>query len=137
VLDVPTSARLAELLSRGMRTAAAYVLTGLVGPAGADLSVAAGMLQTSLGPEYTPELLAADLAAHREGSDFTVLGQLAPQLTLLGRESLLRGLADLVLAIDGSGEPDWLRIGHVAAALGVAAARARRIVEEACSRARE
>jgi hypothetical protein len=137
VLDVPTSARLAELLSRGMRTAAAYALTGLAGPAGADVSVAAGMLQTSLGPDYTPELLAADLAAHREGSDFTVLGQLAAQLTLLGRESLLRGLADLVLAIDGSGEPDWLRIGHVAAALGVPAARAARIVEEACSRARE
>lgn len=137
VLEVPTSARLGELLSRGVRTSAAYVLTGLVGLVAADLSVAAGVLQTSLGPDYTPELLAADLAAHREGSDFTVLEQLAPQLTPLGRESLLRGLADLVLAVEGGGEPDWLRIGHVAAALRVPAARVRAIVEDARSRARE
>jgi zinc-ribbon family len=152
VLDVPTSERLAEVLSRGRRTAAAYVLTGLVGrcdadeattPAvrpdrgGNDLHVAAVVLQRSLGPAYTPELLAADLAAHREGSDFSVLQQLAGQLTVLGKESLLRGLADLVLAMTRGGEPDWRRVGDVAAALGVTPTHLRGIVEEASARARE
>jgi hypothetical protein len=145
VLEVPTSERLGELLSRGIRTAAAYVLTGLIsGPEtgraggitgrqdrGDDVQVAASVLQQSLGPGYTPEMLAADLAAHREGSDFTVLQQLAAQLTPLGKESLLRGLADLVLAIARGGEPDWRRVGHVSAALGVTPTHLRGIVDEA------
>jgi zinc-ribbon family len=153
VLEVPTSERLGELLSRGTRTAAAYVLTGLIGgaavgdpadPAAADrgvddLHVAASVLQRSLGPGYTPEMLAADLAAHREGSDFTVLQQLAPQLTVLGKESLLRGLADLLLAIS-RGEPDWRRLGNVAVALGITPTHLRGILDEASrmgGRARE
>ena len=150
VLEVPTSERLGELLSRGTRTAAAYVLTGLVGgpePGGTsgvaggiagrqdrggdDLHSAAAVLQRSLGPGYTPELLAADLAAHREGSDFSVLQQLAAQLTVLGKESLLRGLADLVLTVTRGGEPDWRRVGDVAAALGITPTHLRGIVDEA------
>jgi hypothetical protein len=154
VLEVPTSERLGALLSRGTRTAAAYVLTGLIaGPQagragsttarqdrGDDVEVAASVLQRSLGPGYTPEMLAADLAAHREGSDFTVLQQLAAQLTMLGKESLLRGLADLVLALARSGEPDWRRVGHVAAAVGVTPTHLRGILDEASrmgGRARE
>jgi hypothetical protein len=167
VLAVPTSERLGELLSRGTRTAAAYVLTGLIGgpetggpktggpktggpktggpeTGGAaarrdrgDLRIAASVLQRSLGPGYTAEVLAADLAAHREGSDFTVLQQLAPQLTVLGKESLLRGLADLVLGLARGGEPDWRRVGDVAAALAITPAHLRGIVDEASARARE
>jgi hypothetical protein len=151
VLDVPTSARLGELLSRGTRTAAAYVLTGLIGGSEAgrtgttsrpdrgcdDLAVAVAVLQGSLGPGYTAEVLAADLAAHREGSDFTVLLQLAGQLTVLGRETVLRELADLVVALAHGGEPDWRRLGDVAAALGVPPAQLHAIVEEASARARE
>jgi hypothetical protein len=152
VLDVPTSARLGELLSRGTRTAAAYVLTGLSGGSGTgraesaasrpdrsagDLDVAVGVLQRSLGPGYSPEMLAADLAAHREGSDFGVLLQLAGQLTVLGKESLLRGLADLVLAMTRGSEPDWRRLGDVASALGITPTHLRGIVEEASTRTRE
>ena len=65
------------------------------------------MLQRSLGPGYSRELLEADLAAHRQGSDFAVLGRLAGQLDVLGKEQLLRGLADLELAITDGREPDW------------------------------
>jgi hypothetical protein len=154
VLAVPTSERLGELLSRGTRTAAAYVLTGLIGGPETggpktggtvarrdrgddDLRVAASVLQRSLGPGYTPEVLAADLAAHREGSDFTVLQLLAPQLTVLGKESLLRGLADLVLGLARGGEADWRRVGDVAAALAITPTHLRGIVDEASARARE
>jgi hypothetical protein len=140
VLEVPTSVRLGELLSRSTRTAAAYVLTGL--PSGRDrsdedLRIATSVLQRALGPGYTTEVLAADLAAHREGTDFTVLQQLAAELTVLGKESVLRGLADLVLALARGGEPDWRRVGHVAAALGITPTHLRGIVDEASARARE
>jgi hypothetical protein len=142
VLDVPTAARLEELLWRGTRTAAAYVLVGLLrGPAGHlgvdDLRPALAPLGDVLGPDYGPEVLSADLAAHREGSDLDVLEQLGACLSVLGRESLLRGLADLVLALDHSGGPDWRRLGEVAIALGVPAGHVRGIVEAASDRARE
>jgi hypothetical protein len=148
VLDVPTSERLGELLSRGTRTAAAYVLTGFLrGPAtapggtpnddGDDLRRAVGVLQASLGQGYTRDVFAADLAAHREGSDFDVLEQLAGQLNVLGKESLLRELADLVLAVNRGAEADWRRVGDVAAALGVTPVHLRGIVDEAYARARE
>src|SRR5919199_3384690 len=92
VLEVPTSEQFGELLSRGVRTSAAYLLTAA--EAGRDvLPRAVEVLQRSLGPAYTRELLEADLAAHREGSDFSVLGRLAGQLDVLGKEQLLRGLA--------------------------------------------
>ena len=142
VLDVPTAARLEELLWRGSRTAAAYVLTGLLAAPGPqrgvdDAQVALGVLRTVLGPDYGPEVLSADLAAHREGSDLGVLEQLAPHLSMLGREGLLRGLADLVLALHRTGGPDWSRVGNVADALGVPPSHLRGIVEEASARARE
>jgi hypothetical protein len=142
VLDVPTAARLEELLWRGSRTAAAYVLTGLLAAPGpqrgvGDARVALGVMRRALGPDYGPEVLSADLAAHREGSDLGVLEQLAPHLSMLGREGLLRGLADLVLALHRSGGPDWSRVGSVADALGVPPSHVRGIVEEASARARE
>jgi hypothetical protein len=142
VLDVPTAARLDELLWRGTRTGAAYLLVGLLGGPAAHLGVddlrrALAPLGAVIGPDYGPEVLAADLAAHREGSDLDVLEQLAASLSVLGRECLLRGLADLVLALDRSGRPDWSRLGEVATALGVPAGHARGIVEEASARARE
>jgi hypothetical protein len=142
VLDVPTAARLEELLWRGTRTAAAYVLVGLLGGPAAhcgvdDVRLALAPLSEVLGPDYGPEVLSADLAAHREGSDLDVLEQLAACLSVLGRESLLCGLADLVLALDRSGGPDWSRLGEVATALGVPPGHARGIVEEASARARE
>lgn len=142
VLDVPTAARLDELLWRGSRTAAAYVLTGLLAGAGGsrgadDMRLILAVLRGVLGPDYGPEVLSADLAAHREGSDLSVLEQLAPHLSLLGGGGLLRGLADLVLALDRSGGPDWSRLGDVAAALGVPSTHVHGIVEEASARARE
>ncbi len=151
VLEVPTSQRLAELLSRGTRTAAAYVIVGLLGgpdsgmavtPASArsggdDLERAVGVLRRSLGPGFTRDVLVADLAAHREGTDFAVLDQLAGQLTVLGKESLLRGLADLVLAMTRSGEPDWRRLADVAGALGITPVHLHGIVDDAAARARE
>jgi hypothetical protein len=142
VLGVPTAARLEELLWRGTRTAAAYVLTGLLARPGPhrgieDVRVALGLLGRVLGPDYGPELLAADLAAHREGTDLGVLEHLAPHLSALGREGLLRALADLVLALHGSGAPDWSRLGDIAAALGVPPPHVRGIVEEASARGRE
>lgn len=138
VLAVPTAERMGELLDRGTRTAAAYVLAGL-GAAGrpdVDLRPAAAVLQRLLGPGYTVEVLAADLAAHREGSDLGVLTPLAGQLSVLGKESLLRGLADLVLA-GTRGEADWRRVGDVAAALGVTPAHLRGILHDAATRAPE
>jgi len=147
VLEVPTSERLAEVLFRGTRTAAAYVLVGLLAtprpgwagpqPEADDLGRALGVLQRPLGPDYSRDLLVADLAAHWEGTDFEVLHQLSGQLTALGKEGLLRGLADLVLALSRGGEPDWRRIAEVAAALGVTPVHRRGIVEEATARARE
>ena len=149
VLEVPTSQRLAELLSRGTRTAAAYVIVGLLGapdsgtpvtpataPSG-DLERAVGVLRRSLGPGYTRDVLVADLAAHREGTDFAVLDQLAGQLTVLGKERLLRGLADLVLAMTRCGEPDWRRLADVAGALGITPVHLYGIVDDAAARARE
>jgi hypothetical protein len=85
-------------------------------------------------------VLEADLAAHRHGSDFGVLGQLAGSLDVLGKEQLLRGLAELELVLaDGRGsrEPDWGRLGDVASALGVTPAHLRGIVHEASMRSRE
>ena len=137
VLGTPTSEQFGELLSRGVRTAAAYLITAA--EAGPDaLSRAVVVLQRSLGPGYTREVLEADLAAHRQGSDFGVLTALAGNLDLLGKERLLRGLADLELAVaEGGGEPDWSRLGDVAAALGVTPAHLRGIVHEASARTRE
>ena len=89
-----------------------------------------------LGPDYGDEVLAADLAAHREGTDLDVLEQLAPHLSVHGAEGLLRGLADLVLMLDGVSGPDWRRLGHVATALGITSTHLRGIVEEASARAR-
>jgi hypothetical protein len=143
VLDVPTSALLEELLERGTRTAAAYVVTGLLArPAAAqrggdDLPRALAVLQHALGPGYTREVFEADLDAHRQGSDLDVLASLAAQLTVLGREGLLRALADLVLALERPGEPDWRRVGDVAAALGITPTHLRGIVQAASARARE
>jgi hypothetical protein len=142
VLDVPTAVRLEELVWRGTRTAAAFVLTGLLaGPSAHrgvdDARVALDVLRRVLGPDYGPEVLSADLAAHREGSDLGVLEHLAPHLSMPGREGLLRGLADLVLALHRSGGPDWSRLENVAAALGVPPTHVRGIVEEASARARE
>src|SRR5919202_1585489 len=90
----------------------------------------------SRGPAYTRELLEADLAAHRHGSDFSVLGRLAGQLDVLGKEQLLRGLAELELAIADGREPDWSRLGDVAAPLGITPAHLRGIVQEARARSR-
>jgi zinc-ribbon family len=136
VLAVPTSEQFGELLSRGVRTAAAYLITAAeAGPEA--LPRAVEVLQRSLGPGYSRELLEADLAAHRQGSDFAVLGRLAGQLDVLGKERLLRGLADLDLAIADGREPDWSRLGEVAAALGVTPAHVRGIVDEARARSRE
>jgi zinc ribbon protein len=135
VLSVPTSEQFGELLSRGVRTAAAYLITAA--EAGPDaLPRAVEVLQRSLGPAYSRELLEADLAAHRQGSDFSVLGRLAGQLDVLGKEQLLRGLAELELAIADGREPDWSRLGDVAAALGVTPAHLRGIVQEARARSR-
>jgi hypothetical protein len=136
VLGTPTSEQFGELLSRGVRTAAAYLITAAeAGPEA--LSRAVVVLQRSLGPGYTREVLEADLAAHRQGSDFAVLAALAGNLDLLGKERLLRGLADLELAVADRGEPDWSRLGDVAAALGVTPAHLRGIVHEASARTRE
>jgi hypothetical protein len=140
-LDVPTALRLEELLWRGTRTAATYVLAGLLAggerwtpeQAGQALAVLGGLL----GPEYGPEVLCADLEAHREGSDLEVLNQLGDHLAALGAERLLRGLADLVLVLDRSSCPDWHRLRDVAAALGVPAGHLRAVVDEASIRARE
>jgi len=135
-LEVPTSEQLGELLSRGVRTAAAYLITSA--EAGPDaLPRAVAVLQRSLGPGYSRELLEADLAAHRQGSDFAVLGRLAGQLDVLGREQLLRGLADLELVIADGRAPDWSRLGDVAAALGVTPTHLRGIVQEVRARSRE
>ena len=136
VLGVPTSERLGELLSRGVRTAAAYLITSAEA-SGETLARAVTVLQRSLGPTYTREVLEADLAAHRHGTDFAVLGQLAASLDVLGKEQLLRGLADLELTLANGREPDWGRLGDVAAALGVTPAHLRGIVSEAASRSRE
>jgi hypothetical protein len=136
VLEVPTSEQFGELLSRGVRTAAAYLITTAeAGPDALDRAVA--VLQRSLGPAYTREVLEADLAAHRHGSDFAVLGRLSGQLDLLGKERLLRGLADLQLAVGDRSEADWSRLGDVAAALGVTPVHLRGIVHEATTRSRE
>src|SRR5919202_1979377 len=136
VLGVPTSELFGELLSRGVRTAAAYLITAAeAGPEALDRAVV--VLQRSLGPAYTREVLEADLAAHRQGSDFAVLGRLAGHLDLLGKEQLLRGLADLELALADGRQPDWSRLGDVAAALMVTPAHLRGVVDEARARARE
>src|SRR5215212_987399 len=114
VLESPTSDQFGELLSRGVRTAAAYLITTAeAGSEGLDRAVA--VLQRSLGPGYTREVLEADLAAHRQGSDFAVLGRLAGHLDPLGKEQLLRGLADLELAIADGRAPDWSRCARRAA----------------------
>jgi hypothetical protein len=135
VLEVPTAEQFGELLSRGVRTSAAYLLTAA--EAGPEvLPRAVEVLQRSLGAAYTREVLEADLAAHRQGSDFSVLGRLAGQLDVLGKEQLLRGLAELELAIADGREPDWSRLGDVAAALGVTPAHLRGIVQEARARSR-
>ncbi len=135
VLGVPTSEQFGELLSRGVRTAAAYLITAAeAGPEA--LPRAVEVLQRSLGPAYTRELLEADLAAHRHGSDFSVLRRLAGQLDVLGKEQLLRGLAELELAIADGREPDWSRLGDVGAALGVTPAHVTGIVQEARARSR-
>lgn len=135
-LEVPTSEQFGELLSRGVRTAAAYLITAAeAGPEALPRAVA--VLQRSLGPAYSRELLEADLAAHRQGSDFAVLGRLAGHLDVLGKEQLLRGLADLELAIADGREPDWSRLGDVAAALGVTPTHLRGIVLQARTRSRE
>ena len=135
-LEVPTSELFSELLSRGVRTAAAYLITAA--EAGSEaLPRAVEVLQRSLGSGYTRELLEADLAAHRQGSDFAVLSRLAGQLDVLGKERLLRGLADLELAITNGREPDWSRLGDVAGALGITPAHLRGIVQEARARSRE
>jgi hypothetical protein len=136
VLGVPTSQRLGELLSRGVRTAAAYLITAAEANS-ETLSRAVPVLQRSLGPDYTREVLEADLAAHRHGSDFGVLGQLSTSLDVLGKEQLLRGLADLQLILAGNREPDWGRLGDVAAPLGITPAHLRGIVHEAAARSRE
>ncbi len=139
VLGVPTSQQLGELLSRGVRTAAAYLITSAEA-SGETLERSVAVLQRSLGPAYSREVLEADLAAHRHGSDFGVLGQLAGSLDVLGKEQLLRGLADLELVLaDGRGsrEPDWARLGDVASALGVTPAHLRGIVHDASTRSRE
>jgi len=136
VLEVPTSEQFGELLSRGVRTAAAYLITAAeAGPEVLPRAVA--VLQRSLGPGYSRYLLEADLAAHRQGSDFAVLGRLAGHLDVLGKEQLLRGLADLELAIADGREPDWSRLGDVAAALGVTPTHLRGIVLQARTRSRE
>lgn len=141
VLDVPTSARLEEVLWRGTRTAAAYVLTGRLANGdrwSADQARRAlAVLRRVLGPDYGLDLLAVDLAAHREGSDLEVLRDLATHISLLGRESVLRGLADLVLVLDRSGAPDWSRLGVVAAGLDVPPAHVRAVVDQASARAHE
>jgi hypothetical protein len=136
VLGVPTSQRLGELLSRGVRTAAAYLIT-TAEASGETLTRAVPVLQRSLGPDYTREVLEADLAAHRHGSDFGVLNQLAGSLDVLGKEQLLRGLAELELVLAGDREPDWARLGDVASALGVTPAHLRGIAHEAATRSRE
>ena len=135
-LEVPTSEQFGELLSRGVRTAAAYLITADEARPEA-LPRAVAVLQRSLGPAYSRELLEADLAAHRQGSDFAVLGRLAGHLDVLGKEQLLRGLADLELAITDGPEPDWARLGDVAAALGVTPTHLRGIVLQARTRSRE
>src|ERR687883_1664693 len=110
VLESPTSDQFGELLSRGVRTAAAYLIT--TAEAGSEaLDRAVVVLQRSLGPGYTREVLEGDLAAHRKGSDFDVLGRLAGHLDPLGKERLLRGLADLQLALGDGGDPHWSRPG--------------------------
>src|ERR671933_795509 len=121
--------------SRWIRTAAAYLATSAEA-SGPALDRAVEVLQRSLGPAYTRETLEADLAAHRQGSDLTVLGRLAGQLDVLGKERLLRGLADLELAIRDGREPDWSRLGDVAGALGITPAHLRGIVQEARARSR-
>ena len=136
VLESPTSDQFGELLSRGVRTAAAYLITTAeAGSEGLDRAVA--VLQRSLGPGYTREVLEADLAAHRQGSDFAVLGRLAGHLDPLGKERLLRGLADLQLVLGDGGDPDWSRLGDVAVALGITPAHLRGIVHEASASWRE
>lgn len=136
VLGAPTSQQLGELLSRGVRTAAAYLIIAAEAPAHL-LSQAVVVLQRSLGPAYTREVLEADLAAHRQGSDFAVLHELAGRLDVLGREQFLRGLADLELVVTDGREPDWGRLGEIAAAMGVSPAHLRGIVQDASARSRE
>jgi hypothetical protein len=136
VLGVPTSEQFGELLSRGVRTAAAYLITTAeAGPEALDRAVV--VLQRSLGPGYTREVLEADLAAHGQGSDFAVLGRLAGHLDPLGKERLLRGLADLQLVLGDGGDPDWSRLGDVSVALGITPAHLRGIVHEASASWRE
>jgi hypothetical protein len=136
VLAVPTAERLAELLSRGLRTSAAYVLAGQH-LAAAEGRRAVDVLQRSLGGGYTRDLFEADLASHREGSDLGVLAELAEHLRSLGKERLLRRLAELVVVLAHPGEPHWRRLGDVAAALDVSPAHLRGIVDDATARARE
>ncbi len=136
VLGTPTATQFGELLSRGVRTAAAYLITAAEAGPG-DLDRIVPLLQRSLGPGYTREVLEADLAAHRQGSDLAVLGRLAGQLDVLGKEQLLRGLVELELALKDGREPDWSRLGDVAAPLGVTPAHLRGIVHEASARSRE
>lgn len=136
VLGTPTSTQFGELLSRGVRTASAYLITAAeAGPA--DLDRVVPVLQRSLGSGYTREVLEADLAAHRQGSDLSVLGRLAGNLDVLGKEQLLRGLADLEVVLKDGGEPDWARLTEIAAPLGVTPAHLRGIVHEASARSRE
>jgi hypothetical protein len=136
VLGVPTSEQFGELLSRGVRTAAAHLVTAAEA-SGEDLARAVPILQRSLGAGYTREVLEADIAAHRQGSDLSVLGCLTGQLDVLGKERLLRGLADLQLAVADGRDPDWAPLGDVAAALGVTPAHLRGIVHEVSARSPE
>src|SRR4051794_37075863 len=78
-LAVPTAERLAELLSRAVRTAAGHLLAAQP-PAPGDLRRALAVLQRSQGSAYTRDVLVADLAAHREGSDLSVVAELAGAL---------------------------------------------------------
>ena len=136
VLAVPTAERLAELLSRAVRTAAGSVLAAQPLAPG-DLRRALAVLQRSQGPAYTREVLVADLEAHREGSDLGVVAELAGALQPIGAERLLRGLAELVLALAHPGEAHWRRLADVAAVLGVTGAHLRAIVADATAGARE
>jgi hypothetical protein len=136
VLAVPTAQRLGELLSRGLRTGAAYVLTAQPVSPG-DTRRAVAVLQRSLGCGYTRDLLEVDLAAHREGTDLGVLSELSAHLRTLGKERLLRRLAELLVTVSHSGDAHWRRLAEVAAALGVTPAHLRGIVDDVAAGARD
>jgi hypothetical protein len=135
-LAVPTAELLGELLSRALRTAAGHLLAAAPLVPG-DLRRAQAVLQRSQGPGYTREMLVADLAVHREASDLAVLEELSGHLQALGKERLLRGLADLVLALGHPCDAHWRRLADVAARLAVTPAHLRAIVADATAGALE